>query len=203
MVKHLWSTLASTLALAFLVRLTVLLLSVSVLFFAEEFHQQLLPRDPQASAAHHALLDYLRGTATLEQTSERAALTPEEASHIQDVKRRVNVARVLLAVLLVIVTGFVIVKPRMLDVKKAFFWSGISGIVLVIVLVVIPYDVIFTLFHASLFEQGTWLFPVGTTLANLYGGSFFQITFRAIMAVDFFMNLVITGFAWLALRKAR
>ncbi len=189
-----------SIALGILVRFAVLLISISVIFFAEPLHLKWLPADEKAYEAHKALLDYLKGSITIEEAGERASLTKEEARHMEDVKERVDAGRVLLLLIVALVFGFSLLKPRAIDVKRAFLFSGVFGIISSTGLFVVPYQAFFDAFHRVLFEKGTWLFPLGTTLAKLYGGGFFQTAFKAVFSIDLATSIAIALIAMLSMK---
>jgi len=75
------------------------------------------------------------------------------------------------------------------------FYSGISVISLTIVilaLILLNFDIIFTLFHKVFFPQGGWLFNASDKIVNLYpSGLFYDIAKNIFFSVLIYGGLLI------------
>jgi len=104
--------------------------------------------------------------------------TEEEAQHMADVKKVVQGAEYLLwisvfIVLLSLVTLYSFRDEQPGILKKSFFIAGLVLILLPVLLFVLPFDLIFELFHQPLFASGSWVFEAEALLVNLFPTGFF------------------------------
>jgi integral membrane protein (TIGR01906 family) len=99
-------------------------------------------------------------------------------SHLQDVRRVIEGARVLTGVLAAIAAvwiGLQISRRRFAAISAALIWgAGISiGIVLAgVVAGLVDFESLFTWFHGLFFSAGTWSFPADALLIEVFPSEF-------------------------------
>lgn len=116
------------------------------------------------SSPQRVVIDYLdSGSGVLPFSSEAN-------DHLEDVRRVLAFGRVIgAAVLVAAFWAFMTASSRELRV------AGIAAVLLPAVLMLIPWDTLFTAFHALLFPQGNWRFPSGSLLILTFPERLFQM----------------------------
>ena len=111
-------------------------------------------------------------------------LNENERTHMQDVKDVMQTAdtvyKVLLGLLLISV-GFLLYgywhEAKLL--KQSLFISGLVLMIFPLLLFIIPFDILFDLFHQPFFDPGTWIFQPEDVLVSLFpNGFFYGMAFR-------------------------
>ncbi len=119
-------------------------------------------------------------------------LTPEENSHLLDVKYVIFTAELLLAIL-----AFFLFLSRTHLTFHTLRTTGIVLIILPFFFFIIPFELVFTQFHYLAFPQGNWQFnPETTTLVNMYPEIFFQHFIQTII-----LFTLLTGILFLILAR--
>lgn len=114
-------------------------------------------------------------------------LTPDENSHIKDVKIIIN--NVLRAFYLIIIF-FALVLFFAKNKQKVFFYGGILGIILPFILLFLNFSFVFTVFHQILFPQGNWIFPENSALVSAYTFDFFRLFALSIFLSGEFISVL-------------
>ncbi len=105
----------------------------------------------------------------LDGISEQAPFFGDEQEHMVDVKNVLDGARIFSAI--IIVLGLVAFE------RRTRFSSVFAGTVLIglpLILVMLPWDVLFTQFHHIFFPQGNWIFAYNSEIIQTYPQSLFM-----------------------------
>ncbi|MBS3163966.1 DUF1461 domain-containing protein [Candidatus Woesearchaeota archaeon] len=146
-------------------------------------HSRFASRE-EADAAADAVLDYLAG----ERESLPPPFTPEEQSHLWDVRlllARASLARGVLAVIaLLILSAAMFSGSPASTLFSALTWTGIASLALCGALALggLTFSTFFTLFHLVFFPQGNWQFSPESVLIRLFPQGFFFDVFLALLA---------------------
>lgn len=160
----------ATLTCAILFPFLMLLLFSNALIFDEQTNRALLA--PDAVAPTLQLVEYFRGDAVLPDV-----FNAQEQAHLVDVKQVIQDLGYGMFVVLVV---FLFLLSRA-DASFVFSRGFFILLALSMLLVVLPFDAVFTAFHSLAFPQGNWVFPSDSTLIQLYPFSFFQQFFTEIV----------------------
>lgn len=134
-----------------------------------------------------------------------------EKAHLADVRRIINLLKILFAISFLILASQVTMhvrncwkekkcpcKPLFREVCK---WGGISTLIIVLLLALFSlfnFSRFWELFHRVLFPQGNWQFPLDSTLITLFPESFFAaFTTHVILAIASFALLSLILSYWL------
>jgi len=107
------------------------------------------------------------------------SLTIQEAGHLMDVRFLMgNVTSGWF--LLIIITGIMFWRLRKQKemIMKLFYWSGLTIVVLNVVLLfsgLFFFEQLFVGFHLLFFPQGNWQFPIDSLLIQTFPASFFLV----------------------------
>ncbi len=122
------------------------------------------------------------GTHTLPtRVQDREGFTPEALSHLEDVRAVFSTGMwaTALCLLLAAVWGFVRLRRARKDLmRRAAVWAGGEALVAVALAAFagfVDFDRFFAGFHALFFEGGTWLFPPGDLLIQLFPEPFWVL----------------------------
>ena len=121
------------------------------------------------------------------------AFGSDEVSHMSDVRTLVGA---LLAVWLLAVIGMatLVRKRGLTSVQRALrigAWSTLGVFVAVGLGSILSFDALFTSFHEALFEEGTWTFPIDSTLIGLYPERFWVTATGALVLLSVIQALVV------------
>ena len=117
--------------------------------------------------------------------------TPEEKSHLQDVKNLLDLNKwILKALFLILLSSFFTLffyfkKNIKENISISLIYSGIITDILIIFLALISinFNFAFTLFHKIFFPQGNWMFPINSLLILTFPIEFF-INIAAKIAIN-------------------
>ena len=123
----------------------------------------------------------------------KTVYTTSEVSHLQDVKRVIEVASIVWYVICGLSIAFLIwmlVTKSWAQIRHSFFWGAVFTIILMIVVVmlmILSFDSLFEKFHAVFFPQGNWTFSATSGLIRLFPlplwvNAFILISVYAILA---------------------
>jgi len=166
----------------------MLLLFANALLFDTQTYHALLQPGAYTTTVH--VLDYFHGKVpvpTLFNTAER--------SHLADVKRVINTLEWLAPFLFLI---WLAVLP-FTELNTVLVRGFQILLLIVFLLVLIPFDTVFTHFHQVFFPQGNWMFPADSMLILLYPASFFQAFFTQILALTLVFSSVFAVFGRISL----
>ena len=88
--------------------------------------------------------------------------------HMADVRLLINIFSVIAAASIVLALWAACYAD-----PKVFYWSGLVLIVLPLLLSLVPWEALFSSFHALFFPQGNWQFPPDSLLIQTYPEGFF------------------------------
>ena len=191
-------------------------LVMTSLFLQFEYHRPDFPTDVYGFTREDRLyyapyaLDYLLNDADISYlgdltfpNSTRLLFNARELHHMEDVKIVTRGAFWILTIGMIITLIIGILSWRKSDTRNAMrsgiFAGGIGIITLIVtivIMVVIAWDTFFTLFHALLFESGTWQFLYSDTLIRLFPEKFWfdaALTIGVLTTLFAIMLLAITG----------
>ena len=114
------------------------------------------------------------GLTQLTDSDGKAVYTPDEISHLEDVKKVIEVASIVWYVICGLSFAFLIwmlVTKSWAQIRHGFFWGAIFTIVLmvtVVILMIQSFNSLFEKFHAIFFPQGNWTFLPTSGLIRLF-----------------------------------
>lgn len=119
----------------------------------------------------------------------------KEKSHLMDVKLAFKIGGLAFSLLLILWFFSCFHFPT--AAANALTFGGVFTLILLGILIVTPFDALFTLFHTILFKPGTWVFYPGELLVTIYPQRLFShlaeiIAWRT--AVMGFLSLIIGYF---------
>ena len=130
----------------------------------------------------------------------RLNYTNSEVSHLEDVKKVMNLMDYLFYFSLLMVTGIITYykrnKKRLL---KLFKYGGIVTVLFIIIkslFALISFNYAFTIFHQILFPQGNWTFPFDSLLIQTFPLEFFIEINLKILGLAFIMGSIFIGLAF-------
>jgi integral membrane protein (TIGR01906 family) len=199
-----------------LMPLMVLMFSVRLLitpFFAKvEYRMPGFPEDPYGFSLEDRLkwsapsIEYLVNSesitflGTLVFEDGEPIYNASELSHMEDVKAVVTGMRMALAGLmigLVVVSGIAVRKGRrntlLLAIRRGG-WGVLGLIAVVLLLLVVNFDQLFTWFHQMFFTSGTWQFYTSDTLIRLFPMRFWQDAFIAVGGISLAIGILLIVF---------
>ncbi|HIH24656.1 TPA: DUF1461 domain-containing protein [Candidatus Woesearchaeota archaeon] len=162
--------------------------------------------DPAAREANAHVLAYLDGPVFALDDSDAAMpfFTPDEISHMRDVKWLLDLLFIIYLFALGIMLGTIGVMgfQRLWDhfdellarSMRAAGWVIIGGCLFLGAAALLDFTRLWALLHALLFPQGNWMFPRESAIITLYPGAFF-----ARFALWFITMLIIAGVTMLAI----
>lgn len=125
----------------------------------------------------------------LDQNEMPSAFEAKEAVHMQDVKRLLQNFTLLFWILFFVGVYFFSSLKELIDTG---FKAGIIVLVILLVLVLFPFEQLFIQFHNIFFASGTWVFSEGIMI-NLYPRDFFLDMFYVIVYRVVGMALLLIG----------
>jgi len=158
-------------------------------------------RFPQANviAYNEEVLDYLKGNNPYPSS---LPLNDRELQHMRDVQRVMS--RLIFFVnslLLVCLLSVILAIRKKQDIRRPLFIAGIINLSFCLVLLlamIFFFDASFTLFHLLFFDAGTWVFPAGDVIVNLYPqGLFFDMGVSIFLLAIFFSLVLVAGKAYI------
>ena len=116
------------------------------------------------------LISYFKGP--VDQPLTVSAFSPKEASHLRDVKQAFKRAGLLFGIVFFVWVASFIQNPLL--ASRALFLGGSACLLLCAMMILVPFDALFTLFHALLFKPETWIFSPNELLVSIYPKSLFE-----------------------------
>ena len=180
--------------------LFLLLFSIGTLFYTEDAHYRLLkPETGQEWAYHENMMDYLKGSISQETVQLSVPLTPAEAAHLQDVRNRIVWLQIAIIVGLIVLLALLWFVPHS---SHASMWASFIGLGISALILILPFQLVFTAFHSLFFKAHTWMFPPDSVFMFVYGRGFWQAIVGWILAVNALLNLIVALIAWWSCRHA-
>lgn len=141
---------------------------------------------------------------TFNYLSKRQALNLDynylEKEHLKDVKNLMQGVNYLFYLLLLVNTLLITkYKKNKEQLKKMFFWGGLTTVVslsFLLIVSLIAFYQLFTWFHLIFFPQGNWLFPVDSLLIQTFPQEFFVS-----LSLKIFLLSLLFGFFSLLIKK--
>ncbi|MBR9690333.1 DUF1461 domain-containing protein [Candidatus Woesearchaeota archaeon] len=140
------------------------------------------------------VMEFFKGRDELNSTF----FTANEISHMEDVKARIKFSSILyyMSLLPLLISAVFIFRYFKEDVavilQKTLFYSGLSTIFIILLLAVINFSSLFSLFH-KIFFSGNYTFPASSNLIKLFNQDFFKLFSKKIFAISFFKGLISAG----------
>ncbi|MBW2990244.1 DUF1461 domain-containing protein [Candidatus Woesearchaeota archaeon] len=127
------------------------------------------------------LINYLTNENTeINEIKELDIFLPEERAHLEDVRNAISWVKALgigaLVLLIAIIIRLSILKDFKPNLRRIFFYSGIStlAVLLIIFVLSLNFTPFFDVFHKILFPQGNYTFPSHYLLIRLFPQAFFN-----------------------------
>lgn len=125
----------------------------------------------------------------------------EEIKHLEDVKvviQKINIfyySILIISILLIMISFLLNRKGFLRNLSIILFFGGLStlfSVIILLVLIKLNFDGVFTIFHHIFFPQGGWLFSSSDNIINLYPAEFFyDIAKRIFISIVFYGNILI------------
>ncbi len=168
-----------------------------------------------------ATLDYLRRPESAQQVinlledlqlpgGESPLYNQREIGHMLDVKNVINTIRTLSWILAGVIVGgliFLFIRPETrVQGYKAIMYGGAftTGFLLIMmVLILVSWNLVFTQFHEVLFPPDTWSFFLSDSLIRLFPEQFwfdFGLLWTGLIFIE---GILLTGIGYFLLRRAR
>ena len=177
--------------LIILIPVLIFSLSFSVLVFDEEYYDKLIEktsRHEMGSGVSRTLISYFKTTDY--GIIDMQGFTQDELEHLLDVKKILHGFFVFL--ILLTLTGLLMLyRLPNKDFPKTALYAGIITILIPVILSIIPFDILFALFHKPLFSEGTWLFPADACIINIYNEEFCYLFARRIFLQGILIGLLL------------
>jgi len=148
-----------------LVPIAILLFSILTFVSNVPYHETLLVEELHPT--HENVIKYLQYKEHLDQSWEQ-----DVAEHFEEVRGLLTIAIGLLIVLLALIAVCLFYG----NMRNILLYGSIGTGGIVIVLAIMPFSPLFTLFHELLFTT-VWQYPLESAVIQLYGGSFFPKIF--------------------------
>ncbi len=199
-----------------LMPLMILMFSVRLLitpFFAKvEYRMPGFPEDPYGFSLEDRLqwsapsIEYLVNSEDITFLGSLAfedgepIFNASELSHMEDVKVVVTGMRIALAALmlgLLVICGIAVRKGwrnALLLALRRGGWGVLGLIAVVLLLLVVNFDQLFTWFHQMFFTSGTWQFYTSDTLIRLFPMRFWQDAFIAVGVISLAIGILLILF---------
>lgn len=103
-------------------------------------------------------------------------MTENEISHMEDVKKVFIISMVVLiiSIILVVFLKFKTKKEYFMQALKESSILAFLIIILLLILSLFNFEILFIYFHKIFFPQGNWLFPVNSTMIQVFPESLFK-----------------------------
>ena len=143
-----------------------------------------------ATTLNANVISYLRGDEELQ------GFTDSEKSHMQDVKKLIDIAKILFLIsLAIIIAAIIALKKKTKETfRKASKYSSITTLAIsaiITILTLADFGETFYSSHTLLFPQGNWLFPASSLLIQLYPEQFFMEMGLWIFATTILLSIII------------
>ena len=135
--------------------------------------------------------------------------TPNEVSHLQDVKNVINWASLGWYVVLGLSFAFLIwmlVTKSFQLIRRAFFWGAVLTLLLmlsVVVLMSLNFNSLFEKFHAIFFPQGNWTFTAESGLIRLFPLPLWVNAFILVSVFSLLVSILLLVLFWPRKRKLK
>lgn len=168
-------------------------------FYRKEFLKYNVYKDvPQADFLHEKVINFIDGKSN----DIPNAFNQRETQHLEDVRKLIQVSKILLCILVILFLLLAILSALKLKTKRSiinFFgralaFGGIFTVVMAVVLLLsvsLDFSSAFESFHLMLFEKGTYVFdPAKEIIVSLYPGQLFMDIGIRILAWVFIVSVV-------------
>jgi integral membrane protein (TIGR01906 family) len=168
--------------------------------------------DPAMKQQNAAVLSYLNGP--LFAANTLTFLSPNEFSHMSDVKHLFDVTFITYLVSLGLIIGTVVIfawykiwhrfDELLTRSLRATGWTLLATCFVLGTASMLNFDRFWLLFHAVLFPQGNWMFSMDSTLIQLYPAEFFEsfVLRWTLLVVSFAAAAVILSYIMERMRRA-
>jgi integral membrane protein (TIGR01906 family) len=143
------------------------------------------------------LIKYLTSeNSDINQIPELNGFTAEEKSHLEDVRKIINVVKwmgiISLVLLIAALVRLYILKDFNQNLKRIFVYGSIAAFALLVILFVISlnFPSFFESFHKLLFPQGNYTFPANYLLIKLFPEGFFMDFAREMFFHTLIMSII-------------
>lgn len=164
----------------------------NISFYEREFEKNNVYENvPEADRYKDEIIGYLQQGKPLESFNE------QEARHMQDVKRIVDVLILLFylsLIMFVFTSGYLMYEKKF--TKNVFVYSSLASIAVIVLIFLLSmnFQAFFIKFHQVFFSNNLWLFSKDSVLVNLFPLEFFKDILIRILAIDFIFSLLILAF---------
>lgn len=146
----------------------------------------------------------------LQDASGAKMFTPDELSHMEDVKDVVSLSSIIwyvaIGLVIAILLWFVIMREwnSIRLGLNAGGWVTLGVLGALLVFLVVSFDKLFDYFHRLFFKDGTWLFSESSTLIRLFPFEFWRDAFVLVIAFSLLVGVVLVLITrkWKAKSKA-
>ncbi len=135
-------------------------------------------------------LDFLQGR--IEATALTVPYTPQELSHLADVKQVMQWVDT--TFILLLLATLALLYHSKAEWKKFVRWGGMTTVALVSLIILsllLSFNTVFTLFHLLFFPQGNWIFPADSLLIQTFPLAFFVRMGMIIFGVALGMGMLL------------
>ncbi|MEE9524979.1 MAG: DUF1461 domain-containing protein [Candidatus Woesearchaeota archaeon] len=130
--------------------------------------------------------------------------TQVEQEHLVEVKQIINgfFTFFSIAFFITVVFSIRLYSVDKKELAKVFLYGGLStiGLVVLLFLLGLNFDWLFTIFHKILFKT-QWQFPSGSLLIKLFPEHFFIIIFGVILVIALIIGMIFTGIGYWLKKK--
>ena len=187
--KLLWKLLLVLTIIIFIPLITFRFLVFNLDFYEKEFTKlNVYDKFPKETADENIkeLISYLKNKDSL----ETDFFNEKEKQHLIDVKNLINKAISLFYLTLFLLIIFLILNYKSLS--KPFLYSGVSIIILIIILLFLDFNQAFLNFHKLFFSNDLWLLnPETDNLINLFPQQFFSDFIKKVFINSFFISILL------------
>lgn len=181
--------------LVLIIPVIVYLLSFSSIIYNKQFIEKQMGESGllfHAKKINSFVIDYLMEKDETE-LLQMEVFSDEEKQHLLDVK--ILIHRVFDFLFLMLVLFFILIYfnckiNKNKNLYRILIYSGIITVAVPLIMYLVPFETFFTAFHQIFFAQGSWVFPAGSALVQLYPPDFW---YRA--SFSLFLRGFVTG--WL------
>ena len=161
--------------LRYILPLFILLLSINLLIFNNNFYE----KESNNLTISNNIIDYFKGNEL-----NQDYISEKEVSHMNDVRNLVWISLIILISLLILII-FLKKSP------KEVFYAGIISLMLTMLLILIffSFSSSFIYFHKIFFTNNNWLLPASSTLIQTFPESFFQNATKQIILYNIILSL--------------
>ena len=133
----------------------------------------------------------------LQDASGAKMFTPDELSHMEDVKDVVSLTLIIwyvaIGLVIAILLWFVIMREWNVIrlALNAGGWTTIGSLGSLLVFLVVSFEKLFDYFHRLFFKDGTWLFTQSSTLIRLFPFEFWRDAFILVIAFSLIVGVIL------------